>query len=51
MFSCLGATSEQVQTLRVKHGIYMVTDSRLNFAGLSQQNVERIVDAVTDVGI
>ncbi len=51
MFSCLGATPEQVRTLRAKHGIYMVTDSRLNFASLSQQNVERIVDAVTDVGI
>ncbi len=33
MFSRLGLTEAQVATLRETHGIYMVSDSRINIAG------------------
>ncbi|MCK0125977.1 aspartate/tyrosine/aromatic aminotransferase, partial [Gelidibacter sp. F2691] len=39
MFSRLGATPEQVEALRVDHGIYMVGDSRMNIAGLNEETV------------
>ena len=34
MFSKLGLTSDQVEVLRKDYGIYMVSDSRINVAGL-----------------
>ena len=39
MFSRLGLTPGQVQTLRTEHGIYMVGDSRVNIAGLNALTV------------
>ncbi|MBS9715413.1 aromatic amino acid transaminase [Pseudohalocynthiibacter aestuariivivens] len=51
MFSRLGATPEQVETLRRDHGIYMVGDSRLNIAGLNKNSVPILAKAIIDVGI
>ena len=51
MFSRLGATPEQVEALREKHGIYMVGDSRMNIAGLNEQTVTILADAIADIGI
>ena len=49
MFSLLGLTSEQVDTLRDKHAIYIVGDSRMNIAGLREQRIDELVDALADV--
>lgn len=49
MFSRLGITSQQVERLRVEHGIYMVGDSRLNIAGLNAATVPVLAEAVADV--
>lgn len=51
MFSRLGATPEQVERLRVEHGIYMVGDSRLNIAGLNKTTVPILARAILAVGI
>ncbi|MGB0900655.1 aromatic amino acid transaminase [Halocynthiibacter sp.] len=51
MFSRLGATPEQVEKLRVEHGIYMVGDSRLNIAGLNANTVPILAQAIVDVGV
>lgn len=51
MFSRLGATPEQVETLRSKHGIYMVGDSRLNIAGLNSATVPVLAEAIVKSGI
>ncbi|MDH5530108.1 MAG: aminotransferase class I/II-fold pyridoxal phosphate-dependent enzyme, partial [Paracoccaceae bacterium] len=51
MFSRLGATPEQVERLRLDHGIYMVGDSRLNIAGLNSRTVPILAQAITDTGI
>lgn len=51
MFSRLGATPEQVEQMRVKNGIYMVGDSRLNIAGLNAQSVPILAQAIIDTGI
>ncbi len=51
MFSRLGATPEQVETLRVKHGIYMIGDSRMNIAGLNEATIPVLAKAIIEVGI
>ncbi|MFT7059509.1 MAG: aromatic-amino-acid transaminase [Pseudorhodobacter sp.] len=51
MFSRLGATEAQVETLRKEHGIYMVSDSRLNIAGLNANTVPILAKAIIEVGI
>ena len=49
MFSLLGLTPEQVETLKKDHGIYMISDSRVNVAGLQEENIDRLVKAVLAV--
>ena len=49
MFSRLGLTPEQVVTLRVEHGIYMVGDSRINIAGLNARTVPILTAAIATV--
>jgi len=51
MFSRLGATSEQVETLRNTHGIYMIGDSRMNIAGLNTETVPILAEAIVSTGI
>ena len=51
MFSLLGATPEQVETLRRDHGVYMVGDSRMNIAGLNALTVPKLADAIVAAGI
>ena len=51
MFSRLGTTSDKVELLREKHGIYMVGDSRLNIAGLNSNTVPILAHAIIDCGI
>ena len=49
MFSRLGLTPEQVQMLRLEHGIYMVGDSRINIAGLNARTVPILAAAIARV--
>lgn len=46
MFSRLGLTEAQVETLRVTDGIYMVSDSRINIAGLNARTVPILAAAI-----
>ena len=49
MFSLLGLTVEQVETLKQDYGIYMISDSRINVAGIQEENIDRLVEAVLAV--
>jgi len=49
MFSFLGIDPGQVKALREEHAIYMVDSSRINVAGASRDNVDRLCDAVMSV--
>ncbi len=51
MFSLVGATPEQVEEMREKHGIYMVDDSRINIAGLNEATVPILAKAMIEVGV
>jgi len=49
MFSRLGLTEAQVNTLRDQHGIYMVGDSRINIAGLNANTVPILATAIAQL--
>ncbi len=49
MFSFTGLTKEQVETLREKHAIYIVGSGRINVAGLTPANIERVAEAIGEV--
>ncbi|WP_208349976.1 aromatic amino acid transaminase [Pseudaestuariivita rosea] len=49
MFSRLGLTQEQVEKLRSDHAIYMVSDSRINIAGLNTDTVPILAKSIVDV--
>ena len=49
MFSRLGLTTEQVDQLRDKYGIYMVGDSRFNVAGLPADGLDDLAKAIAAV--
>lgn len=51
MFSQIGTTPEKVEVLRADHAIYMVSDSRLNVAGLNTTTVPILAKAIVDAGI
>ena len=49
MFSFLGISKEQIDTLKNKHAIYMVDSSRINVAGLNSNNLDLFVEGVKAV--
>lgn len=51
MFSRLGATPEQVEKLKADAAIYMVSDLRLNIAGLNRDTVPILAQAIIAAGI
>ncbi|WP_158965271.1 amino acid aminotransferase [Chachezhania sediminis] len=51
MFSRLGATPDQIRYLRDEHAVYMVGDSRMNVAGLTEAAVPVLAQAIVDAGL
>ena len=51
MFSRLGATPDQVEKMRKEFGIYMVSDSRFNVAGLNYETVPALAKAIIETGV
>ena len=49
MFSFSGLTPEQTDILREKHSIYIVRSGRINVAGVTRANVDRIASAIAEV--
>jgi aspartate aminotransferase len=49
MFSFLGLSTEQAQSLRKDRGLYMLDSSRINVAALNDHNMDIVVDAVASV--
>jgi len=48
MFSFVGLTQPQVDWLREERSVYMASAGRINVAGINDDNVERLVDAIAD---
>ena len=48
MFSMLPISKEQVHALRENHAIYMADSGRFNVVGMSDSQVDRFVEAVTE---
>ena len=49
MFSFSGLNKEQVQTLQEKYSIYIVGSGRINVAGITAANVDRLCQAIADL--
>ncbi|MCA1902694.1 MAG: aspartate/tyrosine/aromatic aminotransferase [Candidatus Hydrogenedens sp.] len=49
MFSFSGLTEEQVLRLREKFSIYIVNSGRINVAGITTNNIDRLVEAIYSV--
>lgn len=49
MFSFSGLNKEQVETLRQRHGVYIVGGGRINVAGMTRQNMEALCSAIAAV--
>ena len=49
MFSFLGLTPDQVLALRQQAGVYMVSSSRINVAGITPSNVDYVAAGVAAV--
>lgn len=46
MFSLLGLSKAQVEHLKVEKGVYMIDDSRINVAGIPEDRVGELADAI-----
>jgi aspartate aminotransferase len=46
MFSLLGVSAQAVERLRDKHHIYMMSDSRMNLAGITPDNVNYVAESI-----
>jgi len=51
MFSQIGTTPEKVEQMRKDAGIYMVSDSRMNIAGLNDETVPILAKAIVAAGV
>ena len=49
MFSFSGLTKEQVEQLREKFSIYIVGSGRINVAGMTRDNMDRLCEAIKSV--
>lgn len=49
MFSRLPLNTKQLGILRSEHGIYIVGDGRINVAGLPEQGMDQLADAICSV--
>ena len=49
MFSFAGLNAKQVETLRQEKSIYIVGSGRVNVAGMTEQNMETLSDAIAGV--
>lgn len=49
MFTYTGLTKEQCETLIKKYKIFLVKSGRISLAGLNEENVHRVAEAIKDV--
>ncbi|CAG7605179.1 aromatic amino acid transaminase [Candidatus Vallotia tarda] len=49
MFTYTGFSSTQVDRLRTEHGVYLVRSGRMCIAGLNEQNIDVVADAIARV--
>ena len=49
MFSFLGISPTQVETLKSQHSIYMVGSSRISIAGISESNVDYLAESIATI--
>ena len=51
MFTVLGFSAEQMISLREQYGIYGVSDGRINIAGIAEQHIPYIANAIASIDL
>ena len=49
MFSFSGLTEHEVEELRREHAVYILASGRINVAGITESNLNRLCDAIAEV--
>ncbi len=49
MFSFSGLSKDHVRALRERHSVYIVDSGRINVAGITPSNVDRLTESIADV--
>jgi aromatic-amino-acid transaminase len=49
MFSILPVNPEQIDAMRIDHGIYIVSNGRINIAGIPESQIDRVAKVIADV--
>ena len=49
MFSMLPVTAKQVDTMRIEHGVYIVSNGRINIAGIPENQIDRVAQVIAKV--
>lgn len=49
MFSFAGLSPEEVERLQTEHAVYILGSGRINVAGITPSNIDRLCDAVAEV--
>lgn len=49
MFSFSGLNKDQVETLKRDHAIYIVGSGRINVAGMTESNMDKLCQAIVSV--
>jgi aspartate/tyrosine/aromatic aminotransferase len=49
MFSLTGLDTASITNLRNRHHVYLTPDGRINIAGVSEHNVDRVADSLVEV--
>jgi aspartate/tyrosine/aromatic aminotransferase len=47
-FTVLFVSARQVQYIRVKHHVHLLSTGRINMSGLSSKNIDRVAEAIYD---
>ena len=45
----LPVTAKQVNTMRIEHGVYIVSNGRINIAGIPENQIDRIAQVIAKV--
>lgn len=49
LFGLLHLSHEQIDNLKTEYGIYMLSNGRINFTGITEENVDYVVKAISSI--
>jgi len=50
LFGILPLNKDQIERLKIEHGVYLLPDGRVNFSGLEMDQIDKVSEALQSVG-